>query len=256
MDIVSLCLTGKLCRLRIKKGGIIAGAVIGALFSFAVTVFSPDRYLKFVLTFVCSCFMVVISFGKGKWLQVLRRATVLWAAGGLIGGVITAVAALGMIQSGTKSFFFVLSISVVAVILMTRIILRRPVANVSFVKVSFSGRIAAFSGLVDSGNLLCDPFSGTPVIIISPDVAKKILREDELRYLTGVASEDVPQTLVGRIRFIPSKTVGAECLLRALRPDFVTVDGITRDVLVATTFSSRDLGKYDGIIPSCVAVAN
>ena len=256
LDLVSLILAGKLCRLRFRKRRIVLGSLSGAAFSLAVVLISPGKRLKFFLTVVNSFLMVLISFGKGKPIRIVRRAAVLWAAGGLIGGVFSALMTLGALHRDKKTFILVLSVSVCAVVLMARIILRRPTAAVSFVKVSFSGRIAAFSGLVDSGNLLRDPISGTPVMIVSPDVAKKLLNADELSYLAGEDPTDVPRTLADRVRMIPSRSVGSSGLLRAFRPDFVTVDGAGRDVLLAVTPPACDLGQYDGIIPSSVAVPN
>ncbi len=256
MDLISLCLAGKLCRLKIKKGRVVAASVFGALFSLAVTLLSPEKFLRFILTLVCSLFSVVIAFGKGKILRVIRRAIILWATVGLIGGVVSALSSFGVSHRGKLSFILVLSVSVSVVFLMVRLILRRPVAGVAFVKVSFGGKAASFSGLVDSGNLLRDPFSGTPVIIVSPEVAKKIFDTDGLRFLTDELLTDVPQSLIGRTRVIPTKTVRSDSLVRAVIPESVTVDGTPKKVFVAVSVPLSDLVGYDGIIPSSVSATD
>ena len=255
MDIISLCLAGKLCRLKLRKGRIVAGAVFGAGLSLCVTLFSPVKYLKFAATLIGSVIMVLISFGKGRFIRILRRATVLWATGGLIGGIVSALLTVGPSHGGRKSFYAVLALSVIAVLLTARIVLRRPASTESFVKVTFFGKAVAFSGLVDSGNFLRDPFSGTPVIIVSPSVANKLFEEDELLFLLGTSENDVPQTLFGRVRVIPSRTVGSDSLIRAVKPDSVTVDGIQRDVLVSVASSPGGLGRFDGIIPPSISVS-
>ena len=106
--------------------------------------------------------------------------------------------------------------------------------------------------LVDSGNLLKEPISGDPVLIVASSVAPR-LPDDVVAYLLNGSGEP-PSRIAHRVRIIPAKAVTGVGLLRAIRPDELFVNGEKRRAYI----SLRDAGKgafgtYDGVIPSSIA---
>lgn len=66
------------------------------------------------------------------------------------------------------------------------------------------GKIITSTGLMDTGNSLRDPFSGYPVIMVEQDMFQKLFKEDKIRY-------------------IPISTVNGESLIKAFRPEKITI---------------------------------
>ena len=69
------------------------------------------------------------------------------------------------------------------------------------------------NALMDTGNSLCEPFSGYPVILAEKSVFNK---------LNG---GETPE----KIRLIPVSTVGGEALIKAFRPESLKIGGYTTD---------------------------
>lgn len=92
-----------------------------------------------------------------------------------------------------------------------------------------SGESIDCAALVDSGNLLFDPLSALPVIVLS---AK--------RHAKAAEAADMP---------IPARTAAGECTLYAQKPRSVSVNGTPVDALIAFSKAGTAL------VPACLAGA-
>lgn len=101
--------------------------------------------------------------------------------------------------------------------------------------------------LVDSGNLLCEPLGGHPVLLAKPEALENLFGDKKIEFDAGNISA-LGTDLARRVRFVPAKGVGGEKLLVGFIPDRLTVDGIGRDGVVAA--EKNDYGGCDGIVPS------
>ena len=121
------------------------------------------------------------------------------------------------------------------------------------VKLGFLGRAVTFRALVDTGNSLCEPVSGLPVMVVSPAALREVLGEyyplfllsDPTEILEAAAGVDA---LRGRLRLVPYSAVGAKGFLVAFRPDALRVGGEeTRELLVALSPSASGEG-HEGVL--------
>ena len=112
------------------------------------------------------------------------------------------------------------------------------------VKLCNKGAAVFTKALFDTGNLLSDGFSDTPVIIAERSVVKKLVPEGIFSFIDGEAALPINAD-DGSIRLIPA---GTESILRAVLIDSVTVIGKkeareVKNVILAeskTPFSSGD----------------
>jgi hypothetical protein len=104
---------------------------------------------------------------------------------------------------------------------------------------------------VDSGNLLEEPVSGTPVIFLKEKAAGKLPSYLLLAMKSGVAALDSAN--VGKLRVIPSRTVSESGILLAAVPEklslFTGNAWETRRALVAVDFSDGDYGGFEALVP-------
>ncbi len=108
--------------------------------------------------------------------------------------------------------------------------------------VSFEGKNIEIAGLMDTGNLLLDPVTGYPVILvffekikdILPDVLKSFLCES--RDLTSAMNLKYKN----KIRLIPYKTAGDESILKGFKPDYIILkdnkERVIKDVIIAVVY--------------------
>lgn len=102
------------------------------------------------------------------------------------------------------------------------------------VTLCIAGKKQTLTALWDSGNCLCDPLDGKPVLVLAPGVIEKLLPEKVGRLLTGNSLQRPTELLqkileispVLRPRLLPFHSVGtAGGMLLAVRSDWVEIDG-------------------------------
>lgn len=127
-------------------------------------------------------------------------------------------------------------------------------------KIKFEDNTVNLNALLDTGNLLKDPISGMPVIIIEKDklynsVPKKIL--DNLDKVIGGDMEIIKsyevEKYISKIKFIPYNSIGRKSgIILGLKPDNVIInieeeDKEIKDVIIGIYNNNFD-SKYDALI--------
>ncbi len=99
---------------------------------------------------------------------------------------------------------------------------------------SSAGHTVTLKAVPDTGNALCDPFSGKPVIICSRDSVQLLMPACISDYLSG-RTEDLEG-----IRLAPCMTLGGNVLLPIFNADKIYVDGKPVDAVIGV--SRHELG--------------
>ena len=92
------------------------------------------------------------------------------------------------------------------------------------VSITLGGRTIALDGICDSGNLLCEPISALPCIIIDPERLDKLVGRGDARAVIDRRIEDLSEGICRRVRVIPMRTVGGESVGYGIRADRVRVE--------------------------------
>ena len=98
------------------------------------------------------------------------------------------------------------------------------------VKITVTGVTAELKGLADTGNGLCDIFSGKSVIVCRRDGVENIIPEAVRKYLDGKAADSTDG-----IRLLPCRTIAAESLIPVFSAASITIDGKTADGFIGVT---------------------
>ena len=106
----------------------------------------------------------------------------------------------------------------------------------------FGNGKGTYKGLVDSGNLLCEPISGTPCIVAKSEKLKGIIPGKLLELFNSDNQIDCFREYSG-IRMIPMRSVGKSGILYAIRPKILEIDGEAKNAYVAF---EKDNGNYGG----------
>ena len=89
---------------------------------------------------------------------------------------------------------------------------------------------------IDTGNLLREPFSNLPVIVMRKSYANKIIPNCLKDYFNAnlISDDNAKKFAQFRIRMIPVKTVSGNAVFPAFRPDaIITSDGIRQNAYIA-----------------------
>lgn len=98
------------------------------------------------------------------------------------------------------------------------------------VKITVGGVTAELKGLADTGNDLCDIFSGKSVIVCRRDSVESIIPEAVRGYLEGTAADSMDG-----IRLLPCRTIADESLIPVFLAASITIDGKSADGFIGIT---------------------
>ena len=107
-------------------------------------------------------------------------------------------------------------------------------------RVTYAGQTVALRALVDTGNSLCDPITGEPVTVLSPEVGLRL-------GLPAEALADPAGKMRPGMRVIPARTVGGGGLLAAVRCEGVVIGGREAGRIVAFAREKFGNGEYQAL---------
>ncbi|MCD8189744.1 MAG: sigma-E processing peptidase SpoIIGA, partial [Clostridiales bacterium] len=117
------------------------------------------------------------------------------------------------------------------------------------------GRRVLLRALVDTGNLLRDPLTGTPVLIAEGQAVARLFPRrcaptaQELCHPTTCLEQLSRRWTPSRLRLVPYRAVGTERgLLLAVRVDEMEVDGVSRGSRLVAVTPGRLGSDYHGLI--------
>lgn len=259
-DYFLLLATARLCPHRARRWRLLLGAALGALYA-AGTLLPVLPLLRTVpMKLLCGLGMALTAFGgQGK---PLRTGLVFFSVTAAFGGAVLAVSLLFGSPVPGRAFVPVslpmlavsFSLSYPVISLVFRRIGARAERQLLHVEITLGGRSAVFDALADTGNALCDPVSGTPVIAAETAALSPLLPPGTA--LSGDAEADflllsADDALKARLRLIPYAAVGVSSgLLLALRPDSIRINGKGAEaalVAFAPNALSPD-GEYQAVV--------
>lgn len=267
VDGIVLLLTAKARRLYPARTRLIGAAVFGALYAASMFVTDIPYAYSFAGKVIVSLVMVLITFGYGGPMQMLRNAgafyTVSFATlGGVIGltylvkssgtswGGMSYTSDGGIVlqwqmQLGLFAVTFLLSAWLFQGTAETRRKRHNLEALIWDVEVQIEGRSWTVQGLLDTGNRLYEPLTRTPVMIMEASVWKDQLPTGWCDRLKGESADRLlaelgtssPESFEWshRLRLIPYRAVnGSPKLMLGIKPDAVVISRPEQSPLTTT----------------------
>lgn len=212
-------------------------AALGALYALAVLLPGCRTLGMLGLKLLCAGAMAAVAFGLSP--RLLRQWLLLLVLSALYGGVVLAVQTLlggSVTLIGGVAYYpvhmRVLLLTAALLWLLFQTVLARLGAHSGGdlipVQLTIGGRCAQLCALRDTGNSLCDPLSGQPVLIVEWAVLRPLLPGAPAA-LPGdpVAALEALRRLCPalRLRLLPYRTVARQGLLLAVRCDSIRLNG-------------------------------
>lgn len=241
MDFLSLYIAGKSLRSPIRPLKLAAAAALGGVFATLFAVFSDKGTLARIvwgLAFVgCTAGMCALAYSG----RIIRSVAVFIAVNLGLGGMISAMCGWlrmrGLMLSQSLEPFTLLIFAGIAGA-FSLVYRRLSTAKRREVCADFTlgGKKRELRLLVDSGNLLCEPISRRPVIVVSPKAAG----------IGELSPDSIPPGIASKLRAIPAEGVTGKRIIYGFASE-VTVEGRSVEAVIAPVES--DYGGLDGIIP-------
>ncbi|MDE6728768.1 MAG: sigma-E processing peptidase SpoIIGA [Oscillospiraceae bacterium] len=220
----------------------VLSALVGALGALMILLPELPFFAVVLFKIALGTIIVLITFGRQKPADIAVCALFFLVVSFTFAGVMIALwtfsAPLGMVWSNGTAYF---NIPIAALAAFTAaaycaIRLVRFIADkrlhcnkICSVKITDGAHTVELRGLCDTGNELCDLFSGKPVVICLFDKIMPIVPQSVLDYFDG----KIPENL----RVIPFRTLAsktAETLIHIFKAD-ITIDGKATDGFAGVT---------------------
>ncbi|MDD6278546.1 MAG: sigma-E processing peptidase SpoIIGA [Oscillospiraceae bacterium] len=223
----------------------LAASAAGSLFSLMILAPELGIILGTAVKLGAALIITAIAFGLKNRKRIIPNLIVFFAANYVLAGAVCAF--YSWLAPGLMHFnntYFYIDFSLVILIFTTAAIYfsicgfryffdRMPQDCESYrIIIRYKGRLAAMDGLADSGNLLVDYFSGSPVIVCG------------MSRLSGILEpSDITEQLPKGFRILPCSTVNSSGAITVFRPDEIVIteleSGLRRSVEALVGISSE-----------------
>lgn len=246
LDFICLCICVKVAGRRFVGWRIALGALFGAVYALlSVPLAAFPIWGQLPLHLLAAGIICLIAFPFRGWKQVWKTFLIFLMTEAGMGGLITAayyigqrrVTAIGII--GAAILFF-------GLLTLYGLYCRKKVyARNMKIEITFGDTHLKADVLVDSGNLVTEPFSALPVVILSSTVLPAPLNNPDIE------SSPVP------LRAIPIRTGTGLGLIYGFIPDSITLcppfEKQRRvDAVIGIDTDNTDFAGCDGLLPGAL----
>ncbi len=249
MDFLCLFITDRLLGCGRKALRLTAASVLGALYGFLPYSVNLPPAIIILGNLASAGLITLTAFGKQDLKRFFRTTAVFMVSSALMGGLITAIYnSLGRYHNGVYTEIGAVSFAVICFIsaltaLCFGLIFRKKInIRSAEVYISIKNQKIRARLIADSGNLVTEPFSALPVIILSSSVLPKPYDNPE--------SEFFPLS----VRAIPFSTASGKSCFLGFRPDKIEIIKLGKkptlaEAYIAVDTSGNNYSGYDGILP-------
>lgn len=239
MDFLCFYLTSWLLSLRRSLLRTMIASAFGALYA-CVALLVGMRGVWSILADLAICLiMCAIAYYRPKEARAVAVDALVYSAVSiLLGGAMTALfyffnrmgldRLLGSEEDADGVSVWLFALIAIAGAIGTafggRLMRKKATRRACRVSITLGGRTVTLDGICDSGNLLCEPISALPCIIIDPECLDKLIGRGDARAVIDRRVENLSEGICRRVRVIPMRTVGGESVGYGIRADRVRVE--------------------------------
>lgn len=246
MNYIIIFATGVVVKAECKKWRILAGSLVGAVYTVVMYLNIIPIYSNFIMKLVLSVVIVYIAFKTKSVKRLVKNLIIFYLVSFIFGGCVFALMyflqpQMAEIRNGVFVGAYPLKVALIGGFVAFIIL------QVSFklVKNKFSKKDMIYDvdifinenqvkvrALLDTGNLLKDPITGFPVIVVEHKSLSKVLPEKVLDNLDKILGGDIDELTknekfnktISRFRIIPFSSLGKQNgLLLGIKADKICI---------------------------------
>lgn len=218
-----------------KAYRLLLGALLGGVYSLVVFLPEMGVFLNIITRLATGAVIVLASFGFKTRKRFFKLFSMFLVMTFLFAGLMIALWVIfkpnGMLLNNSTVYFSVslpvlaVSTAVCYVVIraMARLFLKnKPQSTVYDFTLEAFGKSLCGRAMLDTGNTLCESFSGYPAVVCTYDFLKEVLPEEGKAFFSGevLSLEKIAdENLRKKVRIISYRTVSNEGILPAFKPD-------------------------------------
>jgi len=245
MNYIILLATGIILKIKIKHLRLITASLIGAIYTILTYVITIQIYSNFFLKFILSMMIIYVAYNPPNVKKMWKYLLVFYLTSFVFGGAAFALIYIVKPQDilmknglflGTYPLKNVVLAGIVGFISVTTTfkIVKNKITKKDIykeIKIEMNGKQIHLNAMLDTGNMLKDPITGNPVIVVEKIILYEILPKELLDNLEKILggdlkniSEKVKDKYIKKLKFIPFSSLGRQNgMLVGIKPDFVEI---------------------------------
>lgn len=241
MNYIILYATGLIAKIKINYIRLFFASAIGAIYSVCEYIARLNIYSNFFIKIILSIIIVYIAFNPHEFKKMWKELILFYLTTFTFGGVATYLIYVVkpqniIIKNGMYVGTYVLKIILLGAILGTiiliiafKIVKSKMTKKDMFckIKIKINGKEIILDTMIDTGNMLKEPISGNPVVIVEKNelyglLPKEIL--DNTESILGGDFEKIPEEIkneyISKLKIIPFSSLGKQNgMLIGIKPE-------------------------------------
>lgn len=246
MNYIIIFATGVVIRDECRKWRIFAASVLGAAYTVVMYLNVIPIYSNFVMKIVLSVVIVYVAFKVKSFKKLVKNLIIFYLVSFVFGGCVFALMyflqpQMAQIRNGVFVGAYPIKIALIGGLVAFVVLqISFRIVKTKFskkdmifdVQVVINEKIVKVKALLDTGNLLKDPITGFPVIVVEHKSLRGVIPEKILNNLDNILGGDIDELTkdeqfsktISRFRMIPFSSLGKQNgLLFGIKADSVNI---------------------------------
>ncbi len=245
MNYIILLATGLILKLKLKHIRLIIGSLIGAIYSIVAYTGFLEIYSSFILKIILSIIIVYIAYNPQSVKTLSKELLFFYLTSFVFGGAAFALIYIVKPQDilmknglflGTYPLKTVILAAIVAfVIIITAFtIIKSKLTKKNMIceiELKLNNKMIKTEALIDTGNMLKEPITNLPVVVIEHTLLYECIPKEILNHLEdiiggdfGKISEEIKMKYVSKLKLIPFSSLGKQNgMLIGIKPEYLKI---------------------------------
>lgn len=242
MNYIIIFSTGTICKVNMKQIRILLASTLGAIYAIMLYIFKFNVYSNQITKIILTVCMVYIAFNSKSFKILMKQLIIFYLTsfcfGGAayyllycvnpnliktINGVFVGTYPIKIAILGAILGFFIINVSFK--IIKSKLSKSDIIYNID---IFYKNKKSNIKAILDTGNLLTDPITNIPVLIVEAQKLENIIPKNVLNNMQQIfindVFENVDEDIKSRCSIIPFSSLGKKNgMMIGFRPDFIKI---------------------------------
>lgn len=260
INYIILLATGLVLKLKIKHIRLLFGSLLGAIYSIVTYTGFLKIYSSFILKIILSIIIVYIAYNPQTVKKLSKELLFFYLISFVFGGAAFALIYIVKPQDilmknglflGTYPLKTIILAAIIAflIIVTAFTIIRKKLTKKDIIykiEVKINNKLIQAEALIDTGNMLKEPITNLPVVVIERTLLYDCIPKEILNHLEDIIGGDfekIPEEIrnqyISRLKLIPFSSLGKQNgMLIGIKPEYIKIIKdeqveIKKDVIIA-----------------------
>ena len=245
MNYIILYATGTISKVKISYLRIFCSSLIGAIYDITEYTFKLNIYSNIIIKTILSVIIIYVAFNPQNIKKMCKQLIIFYVTTFTFGGIATYLIYVLkpqniIIKNGMYVGTYVLKVIFIGAIIGTIILfiafkqVKSKITKkdmICKIKIKINGKEKTLDAMVDTGNMLKEPITGTPVAVVERTSLYDLLPKEILNNTESILGgdfknipEDIKREYIPKLKIIPFASLGKQNgMLVGIKPEKIEI---------------------------------